>query len=225
MDTGSLVESRIADGQFLLEKLVASGFDVSAAAWVKTASDEKWALYVVSKAVDELGLREAYGKANAVIRQLSDPRVSALNVSLVFTETPVGRHLREIVKRYDGNLPVHKELLRLGDVAALEVYIYQEVEKPPLGQHSLNPQEVVQKVVELMSDTSHVQPAQVALRDGTTFLGIPFALELSGGKVHAKFAIEGFHPPRVCPVEEIRAIGETFLDSSRADVLRYGEAK
>ena len=70
----------------------------------------------------------------------------------------------------------------------------------------MTPQEVVQKVVGMMSRTGHVRPSRVTLRDGTTFLGVPFGLELSGGNMHVKFAVDGPEPPRAYSVEAIRAI-------------------
>jgi hypothetical protein len=44
------------------------------------------------------------------------------------------------------------------------------------------------------------------LRDGTSFLGLPFGLELNSGKMVVKFAVDGPEPPRVYSAEEIRSI-------------------
>ena len=52
MDTELLVENRIDDGQRLLIELVRDGFDVSAAAWLKTSEEGLWFLYIGSKSVD-----------------------------------------------------------------------------------------------------------------------------------------------------------------------------
>ena len=117
------------------------------------------------------------------------------------------RRLLELKEHYAAHQsPVHLELLRIGDVAALEVYLYPQVAAAPPGQQPLTPQEVIQKVVALMGRTGHVPPSRVTLRDGTTFLGVPFGLERSTGAMHVKFAVEGLEPPRVCPVEAIQMI-------------------
>jgi hypothetical protein len=207
MDTGPLVESRIDDGRYLLEKLAASGFDVSAAAWVKTADDEEWNLYIVSRTVAEQGLASAYGAARAALGQIPDPWVSTSDLKLVRPDSPFGQRLLEIQKPYSDRTPARLRSVRVGDVAALEVYLYPPVTQAPPAQQPLTPQEVFQKVVELMARTGQVPPpSRVTLRDGTTFLGVPFGLELSSGKRLVKFAVGRFEPPRVYSVEEIRAI-------------------
>jgi hypothetical protein len=123
MVTGPLVESFLDDGARVLEKLRASGFDVSAAAWVQT-TDEKWSLYVVSKTVDEQGVIAAYGASSAALGKVSDERAAASKLTLVRLDTRFGRSLVEIQRRYCGLPPVHFQLLRIGDVTALEAYVY-----------------------------------------------------------------------------------------------------
>jgi hypothetical protein len=207
MDTGSLVENRIADGRYLLEKLGGAGFDVSAAAWVQTANDEKWGLYVVSKAVDELGLSAAYGATRTILGQARDPRIPRESLHLVYPDSPLGRELVERQRRYrDYPDPVHLVLLRLGNLAALEAYLYPPKALEPSSQQPLTPQEVAQKVVELMGRTGQVRPSRVTLRDGTTFLGVPFGLELNGGTLVVKFVVEGPESPRAYPAETIKTI-------------------
>ncbi len=206
MDPGPLVEGRIDDGRYLLERLAAAGFDVSAAAWVKTADDEKWGLYVVSKRVDELGFSPAYGAAAAVLGRGPDAEAPTSYVKLVSPESPLGRHLVETQRRFGDGGRGWVQLTRLGDVAALEAYLYPPIATDGLVQQPLAPKEVAQKVVELMGRTGHVRPSRVTLRDGKTFLGVPFGLELSGGHMQVKFAVDGPEPPLAYSVEAIRTI-------------------
>jgi len=206
MDAGTLVEERIDSGRFLLERLATSGFDVTAAAWVKTADDEQWNLYVVSREVDARGLTQAYRAASEFLQHFSSPWASPSALRLVSPDTPVGRHLIDLQRRHEGHGMVHLQSLRLGDVAALEVDLYPPLAPPTGGQQPLTPQEVVQKVVGLMARTGSLRPSQVTLRDGTSFLGQPFGLELSGREMHVKFVVDGPEPTRVYPVEAIRAI-------------------
>ena len=206
MATRPLVESRIDDGRYLLEKLAASGFDVSAAAWVKTADDGEWNLFVVSRTVEEQGLAPAYRTSGAVLGQIADPWASTSDLKLIRPDAPAGRHLLELQRRHGGRTPVRLQSVRLGDVAALEVYLYPSLVPTPAGQQPLTSQEVIQKIVELMGRTGQVKPSRVVLKDGATFVGVPFGIELSGGKTYVKFAVDGPNPPLAYPAEAIRAI-------------------
>jgi hypothetical protein len=179
---------------------------VTAAAWVKTADDEQWNLYVVSREVADRGVSEAYRMAGEILRHISSVWAPPSAVRLVSPDTPVGRHLIELQRHHDGHGVVHLQFLRLGDVAALEADLYPPLAPPVAGQQPLSPQEVVQKVVGLMGRTGSMRPSQVTLRDGTSFVGLPFGLELSGREMHVKFVVDGPEPTRVYPVEAIRAI-------------------
>jgi hypothetical protein len=206
MDKGSLVARQIDDGRYLVEKLLAADFDVSATAWVKTP-DDKWSLYVVSKAVDEQGLTEARGASFDILRRVkplfgSDPRLHLERLDSSFART-----VFDIRNGIPDHIPVHgTTLTRIGDVVTGEYYLYPPIAKVPPGQEPLTPSEVVQKVVGLMSRAGAVRPSHVTLRDGTAFFGVPFGLERGDGHMHVKFTIDGFEPPRVCPVESIRVI-------------------
>lgn len=205
MDTDQVVESQIDHGRSLLEQLVAGGFDVSAAAWVKTADDEEWNLYVVSKVVAEQGPAPAYGAAGAVIQQIPDAWASNARLKLVAPDTPVGRHLLNLRREY-GSAPVRMRLMRLGDIAALEVFLYPPVPRQTAEHPALTPREVIQKVVGLMGRTGSLPPSRVILLDGTSFTGMPFGLELNGKQMNVKFVLEGTASPRSYPVEVIRSI-------------------
>jgi hypothetical protein len=122
MDTGTLDNNRIAQGHYLLEKLVASGFDVSAAAWVKKPADEEWHLYVVSRTVDQQGPSAAHGVSSAVRRQIPDAWASTIDLRLIYPGIPAGQHLCELQKHHEGHLPVHLPIMRLGNETVLEVY-------------------------------------------------------------------------------------------------------
>jgi hypothetical protein len=63
MDTDTLVESQIEDGQKFLARLTEEGFKVTAACWVKPSEDEGWTLYIATPMVDERGPIETYREA------------------------------------------------------------------------------------------------------------------------------------------------------------------
>ena len=206
MDTRPLVESRIKEGQHLLEKLVEADFDVSAAAWVQNPSTEKWKLYIVTKAEDQRGLSAARRRAIDILRRVEPFWNADTNLRLSLPDSPFGRHVLDLIEQYPGQLPIRSRWGGLGDVSALESFLYPPIAKTPPDQQPSRPGEVVQKVVGLMSRTGAMRPSHVALRDGTSFLGVPFGLELGGGGMQVKFAVEGLQPPRVCPVEAIQII-------------------
>jgi hypothetical protein len=205
MDTGSLVAARIEDGLYLLEKLVASDFDVSAAAWVKT-SDDRWDLYVVSKVVDQHGTLRGYGMSGAILRKIQPMPASEDRLHLEPVDGPFARSVFAIRKYVPEHLSVYREWTPVGEFTAQEFYLYPAIARPLPGQEPLTPGEVVQKVVGLMSRNGAVRPSHVTLRDGTEFFGVPFGIEKGGGNMNVKFTVEGFEPPRVCPVEAIQVI-------------------
>jgi len=56
MDTESLVENLIDDGQKLIEEVSQRGFSVTAAFWLKASEDDRWYFYLVSPVAGETGL-------------------------------------------------------------------------------------------------------------------------------------------------------------------------
>ena len=131
MDQTTLVGNQIGDGEKLVKELVRNRFDVTAAFWAKTSEEGSWFLYIVSKAVDELGLRKAYRLLNDIVGKTPDLGLSPLNVKLIGVSNPIAkdaldaqRHLSswssKVLNRYSGS--------RLGDVYVDETYLY-----PPVG--------------------------------------------------------------------------------------------
>jgi hypothetical protein len=80
MDTESLVESQIDDGQRFLTRLIESQFDVTAACWVKTSEDDLWSLWICSKSVAEKGLAVAYREAYSILQNKESQWVNISNV-------------------------------------------------------------------------------------------------------------------------------------------------
>jgi hypothetical protein len=70
MDTVTLVEAQIEDGQRLLDRLVEEGLVVRAACWVKPVEEDRWSLYIATPVVDEKGAAPAYRQVYRVLRSL-----------------------------------------------------------------------------------------------------------------------------------------------------------
>ena len=52
MDTITLVENQIDDGQRLLDRLGEESFAIRAAGWVKPVDEDRWSLYIVTSEID-----------------------------------------------------------------------------------------------------------------------------------------------------------------------------
>jgi len=83
MDTVTLVENQIDDGQRLLNRLGEEGFVVRAACWVKPVEEDRWSLYIATPAVDEKGIAQAYRQVYRVLRSLKGVLITDSDIKLV----------------------------------------------------------------------------------------------------------------------------------------------
>jgi hypothetical protein len=72
MDQGTLVNWEAENGKRLIEALVATGFEVRAALWVKPTESEEWRLYLASPFYDAHGPQAAHLHVINIVRQLPD---------------------------------------------------------------------------------------------------------------------------------------------------------
>jgi hypothetical protein len=134
MDTATLVDVQIADGQKLIEQLALDGFDVSVAFWLKFKSGENdpWFFYVVSNRVDEVGLQAAYRAVHKSVQKISapwGPFISRSELRLVGVNDPIGKDVRSIQKQYSDRRPIRDRDVRLANAEIEEVYIYPPMPK------------------------------------------------------------------------------------------------
>ncbi len=103
MDTNTLVEKMIDDGQKLVEELPQRGFEVTAVFWLKANEDEQWYFYIVSPAVDTDGLILAYRRLHTLIRQMPQPFwIDPLEVKLIEPDNSLARDVLAIHSRAPG---------------------------------------------------------------------------------------------------------------------------
>ncbi|HEV3004794.1 MAG TPA: hypothetical protein VGX78_10050 [Pirellulales bacterium] len=127
MAEATLVENQIEDGQRLVEELSRAGFDVRAACWVKACDDDRWYLYIASKAVDDKGPTAAYCEVHLAMRHLPASKIGPFDVKVIgATHSILG--VLELQRRFPTQIPVWFHGLRLGDVAIDEAYIYAPVQ-------------------------------------------------------------------------------------------------
>src|SRR3954462_9877886 len=105
MDTELLVDERVDDGRRLLSELVRSGFDVTAAFWIKTSEEGLWFLYIASAAVSQGKVGDAYGAVYAAMSRLPHPSISLSDIKLVAPDNPIAADAISIRDRYAARIP------------------------------------------------------------------------------------------------------------------------
>jgi hypothetical protein len=124
-----LVDTRIDDGQKLIDQLVRDGFPVRVAFWVRTSEDEAWLLYLGSPDVDLEKPGDAYRRAYASLSKMPDCSISLSEIRLVNGTNPVARAAVRLRDRQAGRVPTHFRGNHLGNLAVGEAYIYPPPDK------------------------------------------------------------------------------------------------
>src|SRR5438876_563003 len=124
MDTDILVDNRIANGRRLAAELVRDGLDVTAVGWIKPSEEDRWLLYIASKAVDEKGPLPAYRAVHAALQRLPGPSVSLMEVKLIGADHPITKDMLEIQRCQPSSIPTRFRGGQFGGVAVDDAYIY-----------------------------------------------------------------------------------------------------
>jgi hypothetical protein len=136
MDTVTLVESQIDDGEMLLDRLGAEGFVVRAACWVKPVEEDRWSLYIATPAVDERGPLAAYGEVLRVLRSLGKVSLTSSDIKLVGEKHPVAQGLLDILRDFSGWTSSRARRPLLGGIPVEDLYVYppgKKVQVPIYG--------------------------------------------------------------------------------------------
>jgi hypothetical protein len=129
MDTETLVENQIEDGQRLIDQLSRDEFEVLVAFWLKTSEDGTWQLYIASPSVDTCKRVEVYRKVYASLNRLEQSCVRPSDLSLISGTTQIAQAAIQIRDRHPGQTPIRYHGKRLGNITIEEAYIY-----PPAGK-------------------------------------------------------------------------------------------
>ena len=127
MDSDTLVENLIDDGQKLVEELPQRGFEVTAAFWLKASEDGKWDFYIVSPAVDAEGILQAYRRLHSVVYAMPRPFwIDPLKIKLIGPSNPIARDVMAIYGRARGPLvsPIQWGGNQLGNLSIEGAYLY-----------------------------------------------------------------------------------------------------
>jgi hypothetical protein len=131
MATDTLVDVQFEEGRKLINLLAETGFDVTAACWVRTSEPDRWVLYIATDVVDRDGLHAAYLALNPVYRSIPDAWVLFSHVKLIGVDNPITRDILAIRGQLPTRSAIRSRRPYLGDVATEEVYVYppSETEK------------------------------------------------------------------------------------------------
>lgn len=206
MDQSALVGPPVDDGRRLIDRLLADGIEVAAAAWLKPAEEGGWVLYVSSPVVDGLGLHEAYRRVHAALNRAGTDDLTTANIRFVGTRDPLAEELQSILGLRPNTKGIGWVGPRLGGIAVDDAYIYPKPVAPTVGGPAMTTGEVLQAVTDLMTRAGVTQSAVVALRDQTSFRGIPFGVEKNNDVVTLKFIEAGSGHIRSVPVSDVASV-------------------
>ena len=127
MDTESLVDNLIDDGQKLAEEVSQRGFPVTAAFWLRASEDDRWYFYIVSPVVDKEGLAQAYRRLHPLVRGVPEPMwIDPLEIKLIGPSNPIAQDVLAIHGRAPGPRvsPIRWGGKRLGNISVEGAYLY-----------------------------------------------------------------------------------------------------
>jgi hypothetical protein len=119
-----LVDSRIEDGQRLVDQLLRDNFKVTVAFWAKREEYSPWHLYIASPAVGAENPGDAYPVLYASLSKLPDIAVQLSEIRLINDESPIARDAIRLRLQYPERMPTRFPGKRLGDLSIEEAYVY-----------------------------------------------------------------------------------------------------
>jgi hypothetical protein len=122
VDTTTLVDRDLEEGQRALDRLAGEGIPVRAACLLKLQDRIKPSLYIATPLVDLKGPIQAYRDVLAPLTSL-DGMLDALDVSLVGEKHPLVQEVRSRNRRRGGGF-VSPDFNTFGGMAVDEVYVY-----------------------------------------------------------------------------------------------------
>ena len=208
MDQSTLVENQINDGRRFVERFAADGNSVQAAFWAKTAEDGLWLLFVATDLYDREGPAAAYRAVHASLRKLGESWVSSSGINVVSPSNPIAKDVLAFMNRNPGRLSTRSGSMSIGSMAIEQAYIYAPLVYTFTQPNPMTTEDISREILRLMNrGRGNPQPAQVSLKDGTRFNGLPFSLQLGIQQaLEAQFIADGETSPRVVRLDEIASI-------------------
>jgi hypothetical protein len=177
MATDLLVDSRVDDGEAIVDQLMRDNFQVTVAFWVKPGEDARWHLYIASPMVNAEKPGQAYPALYASLSKIPNSSVQLSEIKLVNDANPIARDAIMLRRQYPGMMPNKFPGKCLGDVPIEEAYVYplpseKEVTiyglvykgEPPGALHlSLEPQNANSWLVVESMGQRHEYPADTSM--------------------------------------------------------------
>ena len=208
VDQSTLVENQIDDGRRFVERFAADGNPVQAAFWVKTDEEGLWFLYVATDLVGRDGPAATYRAVHASLRKLGDTWVASSEIKVVSPSNPIAKDVLAIMAHHPGRLAKRYGGKTLGSTAFDQVYIYPSHVFTFTQANPMTTEDVGREILRLMNrGPGNLQPSRVTLKDGTTFNGVPFSLDLGTHRaVEVRFIADGEPAPQVIRLDEIASV-------------------
>jgi hypothetical protein len=128
MDTDTLVEHQLDDGQKLVAELSQRGFDATAALSMQPSENGKWYFYMVSPIVDAEGISNAHRKLQPLVRAMPQPfSIDPLKIRLIGPSHRIAQDVLTILGRARGTGvgPIRWRGTLLGGVSIEGAYLYR----------------------------------------------------------------------------------------------------
>ena len=124
MGQDTLVREQLENGRKLIDSVIAEGFDVDLAFWIKETEADNWFLYLSSPFVDQQGLFASYMLVQAVIRRMPELDIDPSEVRVVSLNDSRSVEAREAIRyRMEHglfplpNAPISQRVSRFGGVS------------------------------------------------------------------------------------------------------------
>lgn len=208
MDQSTLVGDQVYDGRRFVERFAADGNPVRAAFWVKTAENGMWSLYLATDLYDRDGPAGAYRAVRASLEKLGESGLSSSEIRVISPNNPIVKEVLAVManhpdwsaSRFVGNT--------LGSMDVEQTIIYPSRYFTFTQKNPMTSEEIGREILRLMNRGPGIlQPSRVTLKDGTTFNGVPFSLEMGTQRpMEVRFIADGEAAPRVVRLDEIASI-------------------
>ena len=207
MDQVTLVGNRIDDGRRFVERFAADGNPVHAAFWGKTAEEGLWFLYVATDLVDREGPAAAYRAVNASLRKLGEYWPHGSSIKVIGPSDPIAKDVLEVMTRYPARLATRLSGRSFGAVEFDQAYIYPSHFFTFAHPNPMTTEDIGREIFRLMNREGVFQQSRVFLKDGTSFDGAPFSIQIGSRKaLEVHFIADGETAPRVVQLDEIASI-------------------
>ena len=121
MDTETLVDGQLQEGEKLLQTLKTSGFPLTAACWVLTTIDGRWYFYIASPVVETEGLAAALGKVYAELNKRPRRWLDRSEIRLIESTHPIAA---DAVTYGSDAVGTYFQGRKLGNLIVDEAYLY-----------------------------------------------------------------------------------------------------